>query len=54
MPRNSQNVKKIELVIFKHKRKKLDSSIKIKLSRRLYPGTILTKVRNKLNRPKMI
>ena len=33
------NVKKTELVIFKHQRKKLDSPIKIKLSRkRLYPS----------------
>ena len=32
------NVKKTELVIFKHQRKKLDSPIKIKLNRkRLYP-----------------
>ena len=35
----SLNVKKTELVIFKHQRKKLDSPIKIKLSRkRLYPS----------------
>ena len=35
----SLNVKKTELVIFKHRRKKLDSPIKIKLSReRLYPS----------------
>ena len=37
--RISLNVKKTELVIFKHQRKKLDSPIKIKLSRkRLYPS----------------
>ena len=36
--RISLNVKKTELVIFKHQRKKLDSPIKIKLNRkRLYP-----------------
>ena len=35
----SLNVKKTELLIFKHQRKKLDSPIKIKLSRkRLYPS----------------
>ena len=35
----SLNVKKNELVIFKHRRKKLDSPIKIKLShKRLYPS----------------
>ena len=35
----SLNVKKTELVIFKHQRKKLDSPIKIELSRkRLYPS----------------
>ena len=35
----SLNVKKTELVIFKHQRKKLDSPIKIKLNRkRLYPS----------------
>ena len=33
------NVKKTELVIFKHQKKKLDSPIKIKLNRkRLYPS----------------
>ena len=37
--RISLNVKKTELVIFKHQRKKLDSSIKIKLNlKRLYPS----------------
>ena len=37
--RISLNVKKTELVIFKHQRKKLDSPIKIKLNRkRLYPS----------------
>ena len=37
--RISLNVKKTELVIFKHQRKKLDSPIKIKLSRkRFYPS----------------
>ena len=37
--RISLNVKKTELVIFKHQRKKLDSPIKIKLSRKtLYPS----------------
>ena len=37
--RISLNVKKTELVIFKHQRKKLDSSIKIKLNRkRLHPS----------------
>ena len=37
--RISSNVKKTELIIFKHKRKKLDSPIKIKLNRkRLYPS----------------
>ena len=37
--RISLNVKKTEIVIFKHQRKKLDSPIKIKLSRkRLYPS----------------
>ena len=37
--RISLNVKKTELVVFKHQRKKLDSPIKIKLSRkRLYPS----------------
>ena len=37
--RISLNVKKTELVIFKHQRKKLDSSIKINLNRkRLYPS----------------
>ena len=37
--RISLNVKKTELVIFKHQRKKLESPIKIKLSRkRLYPS----------------
>ena len=35
----SLNMKKTELVIFKHQRKKLDSPIKVKLSRkRLYPS----------------
>ena len=35
----SLNVKKTELVIFKHKNKKLECPIKIKLSRkRLYPS----------------
>ena len=34
----SLNVQKTELVIFKHQRKKIDSEVKIKLSRkRLYP-----------------
>ena len=37
--RISMNVKKTDLVIFKHQRKKLDSLIKTKLSRkRLYPS----------------
>ena len=36
------NVKKTELVIFKHQRKKLDSPIKIKLNRkRLYPSKLV-------------
>ena len=35
----SLNVKKSELVIFKHQRKKLDTDIKIKLNKKcLYPG----------------
>ena len=35
----SLNVKKSELVIFKHQRKKLDTDIKIKLNGKwLYPG----------------
>ena len=39
MQTNSPNVKKTELVIYKHPRKKIDSSIKSKLSRkRLYPS----------------
>ena len=34
----SLNVQKTELVIFKHKRKKIDGEVKIKLSRKqLYP-----------------
>ena len=34
----SLNVQKTELVIFKHQRKKIDSKVKIKLSRKqLYP-----------------
>ena len=37
--RISLNVKKTELVIFKHQRKRLDSPIKIKLNcKRLYPS----------------
>ena len=37
--KNSLNIKKTELVIFKHKNKKLECPIKIKLSRkRLYPS----------------
>ena len=40
--RISLNVKKAELVIFKHQRKKLDSPIKIKLNRkRLYPSQLV-------------
>ena len=40
--RTSLNVKKAELVSFKHQRKKLDSPMKIKLNRkRLYPSKSL-------------
>ena len=45
----SLNVKKTELVIFKHQRKKLDSPIKTKLSRkRLYPLNRLNILASKL------
>ena len=38
----SLNVQKTELVIFKHQRKKIDSEVKIKLSRKqLYPTDFL-------------
>ena len=40
--KTSLNMKKTELVIFKHQRKRLDSPIKIKLSRkRLYPSKLV-------------
>ena len=49
-----QNVKKTELVIFKHQWKKLDSPIKIKLNRkRIYPSKsvkyLAIKIDEKLN-----
>ena len=44
------NVKKIELVIFKHQRKKVDSPIKIKLNcKKLYPSKSVKYLGIKLN-----
>ena len=46
----SLNVKKTELVIFKHQRKKIDSPIKIKLNcERLYPSKSVKYLGNKID-----
>ena len=48
--RISLNVKKAELVIFKHQRKKVDSPIKIKLNcKKLYPSQSVKYLGIKLN-----
>ena len=50
----SLNVKKTELVIFKHKKKKLECPIRIKLSRkRLYPSNSIRYLGVKIDESKL-